>query len=273
MYLKIPRQKKPNENDTHKSKENGTSACLQLRSSYALLLEPESETPLPVSDRKEQREKKDMKEKRSKTRRRRKDREDQSASDEEDNGIRKRHRPEYEEEPREKHAAWTEGDKLEAMKRRDEQERDEFAERMRAKDKAASNSRNHQNHVNPAPPIEDVQSRRLKSREDYLAKRQVRELELLKKQIEIDQEMWSTERLTRREMREIRHRAETYRIALERQNIDNGDDGYVMPDQYFTRKAKSIRSDCRKSSPNVPTTHSRRSTPRILSNGKNDKRD
>jgi len=110
LYLKIPRQQKPNENDTHKSKENGTSACLQLRSSYALLLEPDSETPLPVSDRKERREKRDMKEKRSKTRRRREDTEDQSASDEEDNGIRKRHRPEYEEEPREKHAAWTERD-------------------------------------------------------------------------------------------------------------------------------------------------------------------
>jgi len=124
------------------------------------------------------------------------------------------------------------------MKRRDEQERDEFAERMRAKDKAASKSRNHRNHANPAPPIEDARSHRLKSREDYLAKRQVQELELLKKQIEIDQEMWISERLTRREMREIRQRAEIYRIALERQNIDNGNDGYVMPDQYFTKEGK-----------------------------------
>ena len=49
--------------------------------------------------------------------------------------------------------------------------------------------------------IEDVQSHRLKSREHYPAKRQVQQLELLKKQIEIDQEMWSTERLRRRETR------------------------------------------------------------------------
>src|SRR5947207_13923874 len=132
LFIKVPRQRKHTLTTEKKAKQKETTAFIQQNSSYKLILEPEEETPVePV-----RKEKKEKKEKKSKTRRR-EDGEDQWASDEEDKRVRKRRREEYEEEQRAKYEVTLDEEEQEELKRQDERERDEFAEKMKEKDKAA----------------------------------------------------------------------------------------------------------------------------------------
>ena len=255
LFIKVPRQRKHTLTTDKKAKQKETAAFIQQNSSYKLILEPEEETPVaPV-----RKEKKDKKEKKSKTRRR-EDGDDQWASDEEDKRVRKRRREEYEEEQRAKYEATLDEEEQEELKRQDERERDEFAEKMKEKDKAAqqkvpsgsrsstyrqvvedrsSETRNRRNLAEDSKArAEALPDLRIQSRQQYLVKRQAQQLELLKLQVREDESIWSTQRLTKKEMEEIQQRKRALQIALERQNIDDGFDGYAMPDEYFTKQGK-----------------------------------
>ena len=252
LFVKVPRQRKSGSGTEKKGKERGDAVLRQQNSSYKLLLEPEEETPV-VSVKKEKKEKKDKK---AKTRRRG-DGEDQWESDEEDKRVRKRRREEYEEEQRMKYEGELDEEEKERQRIKDEQERDEFAEKMKEKDKAAqqkvpltskasANRKVVEDRSSTRRNLaDDAEARskalpdlRIESRQQYLVKRQAQQLELLKQQVHDDEILWRNERLTKREMREIEERREALRIALERQNIDDGFDGYAMPDQYFTKQGK-----------------------------------
>ena len=255
LFIKVPRQRKHSLTTEKKAKQKETTAFIQQNSSYKLILEPEEETPVaPV-----RKEKKDKKEKKSKTRRR-EDGDDQWASDEEDKRVRKRRREEYEEEQRAKYEGTLNEEEQEELNRQDERERDEFAEKMKEKDKAAqqkvpvgSRSSTYRQVVEDRSPetrnrrnlADDAKARtealpdlRIQSRQQYLVKRQAQQLELLKLQVREDETMWSTQRLTKKEMEDIQKRRQALQIALERQNIDDGFDGYAMPDEYFTKQGK-----------------------------------
>ena len=255
LYVKVPRQRKHTVAVQRKVKEKETTAFVQQNSSYKLLLDPEEDTTqaAPV-----QKEKKEKKEKKSKTRRR-EDGEDQWASDEEEKRARKRRREVYEEEQQAKYEAQFDEEEQEEMRRQDEKERDEFAEKMKAKDKAtqqkvlplssiahtqlledrSSGNRNQRRLADdPIARAKELSSLRVESREQYLIKRQQQQIELLKQQVADDKVLWQNTRLTKREMEEIKQRQEALRIALERQNIDDGFDGYAMPDEYFTKQGK-----------------------------------
>jgi pre-mRNA-splicing factor ATP-dependent RNA helicase DHX16 len=255
LFVKVPRQRKHTVTTEKKAKQKETTAFIQQNSSYKLILEPEEETPVaPV-----RKEKKDKKEKKSKTRRR-DDGGDQWESDEEDKRVRKRRREEYEEEQRAKYEATLDEEEQEDLKRQDERERDEFAEKMKEKDKASqrkvpfgsrsstyrqviedrsSEARNLRNLADDAEGrVETLKGLRIESRQQYLVKRQAQQLELLKQQVHEDESIWSTQRLTKKEMEDIQQRKRALQIALERQNIDDGFDGYAMPDEYFTKQGK-----------------------------------
>jgi pre-mRNA-splicing factor ATP-dependent RNA helicase DHX16 len=252
LFIKVPRQRKPSLPSEKKAK---TTALIQQNASYKLLLDPEEETNVaPVK-----KEKKEKKEKKSKTRRREDD-EDQWASDEDEKRARKRRREEYEEEQRHKYEATLDDEEQEELNRQDERERDEFAEKMKAKDKAvqekvrpysitlshgkviedrSSETRNRRNLAEDANArAEAMPDLRKESRQQYLVKRQAQQIELLKLQVHEDEVLWANQRLTRREVDDIQQRKETLRLALERQNIDDGFDGYAMPDEYFTKQGK-----------------------------------
>ena len=254
LYVKVPRQRKHSVS-TEKSKHRETTKLIKQSSSYSLLLEPDEETPAPKL-----KEKKPKSEKKTKVRRR-EDTEDQWASDEEDKQARKRRREQYEDEQRAKYDdEEMDEDEKEALKLQDERERDEFAEKMKEKDLAAQRKVHRQSsrHTNPQVVedrssaarkrgnlADDAVSRsqalpdlRVESRQQYLVKRQAQQLELLKQQVRDDEILWRNEKLTKREMQEIQDRKEALRIALERQNIDDGYDGYAMPDEYFTKQGK-----------------------------------
>ncbi|KAK4113485.1 P-loop containing nucleoside triphosphate hydrolase protein [Canariomyces notabilis] len=74
---------------------------------------------------------------------------------------------------------------------------------------------------------------RLKSRQEYLKKREAEKLALLRKQVaEETAELRSGARLTEREKAEFAKNREILRLAEERARIDDYQDGYRLPDQY-----------------------------------------
>ncbi|MCJ1375604.1 Cyclin-dependent kinase catalytic subunit [Loxospora ochrophaea] len=83
---------------------------------------------------------------------------------------------------------------------------------------------------------------RLRSRQDYLKKRETEKLALLRKQVaEEEQELRDSPDLTRREIKEFEKNKEVLRIAEERLRIDDHKDGYMLPEDYITEKGKIDR--------------------------------
>ncbi|KAJ4522728.1 hypothetical protein HRR78_000215 [Exophiala dermatitidis] len=134
----------------------------------------------------------------------------------------------------------------------DARERDEFAKRLakrdeeRAKkiveDRTSKGSATAQRRA----LAEDAAAReaampdlRLRSRQDYLKKREAERLALLRKQVAEEQaELRDNPNLTKREKEEFARNKEILRIAEERLSIDDHLDGYALPEDYITEKGK-----------------------------------
>lgn len=83
---------------------------------------------------------------------------------------------------------------------------------------------------------------RLRSRQEYLKKREAQELALLRKQVaEEQQELRENPTLSEQEKAEFARNLETLRIAEERLRIDDHIEGYALPDDYITEKGKISR--------------------------------
>ena len=144
----------------------------------------------------------------------------------------------------------------EKQRRQDKRDRDEFAKRLASKD--AERAKKSQE-VRSAKDTTGAQRRaladdaaartaampdlRLRSRQDYLKKRETERLALLRKQVaDEDAELRDhPETLTRGEIEEFAKNKEVLRIAEQRLNIDEHLDGYAMPEDYITEKGKLDR--------------------------------
>jgi pre-mRNA-splicing factor ATP-dependent RNA helicase DHX16 len=83
---------------------------------------------------------------------------------------------------------------------------------------------------------------RLRSRQDYLKKREAERLALLRKQVAEEQaELRENPDLTKAEKEEFAKNKEVLRIAEERMKIDEHLDGYALPEDYITEKGKIDR--------------------------------
>ncbi|KAF2273933.1 P-loop containing nucleoside triphosphate hydrolase protein [Westerdykella ornata] len=83
----------------------------------------------------------------------------------------------------------------------------------------------------------DIAELRLRSRQDYLAKREAEQLALLRRQVaEEAEEERTNPRLTKAELREFSRNRETLRLAEERASIDDGKTGYILPDADYSNK-------------------------------------
>jgi pre-mRNA-splicing factor ATP-dependent RNA helicase DHX16 len=88
----------------------------------------------------------------------------------------------------------------------------------------------------PNPALDDI---RLRSRQEYLAKREAEKLALLRKQVaEETAELRSGVRLSEKEKADFAKNREILRLAEERAKIDDYQDGYRLPDQYLTEDGK-----------------------------------
>lgn len=136
---------------------------------------------------------------------------------------------------------------------RDQKERDDFASRMRDKDKASTKKlvEDHSGKRNDPEAAarkllgEDDQARqtampslRDRSRQEYLAKRSQQQIELLRLEIAEEERFFKGVQLTRREQRDLDYKKEVLRLAEERERIQDRDDGYHMPEDYLTEQGK-----------------------------------
>lgn len=140
---------------------------------------------------------------------------------------------------------------------KDLKERDEFAQRLKQKDaektkklvEDRSSTKEGKEVARRRALAEDVAAReaampdlRLRSRQEYLKKREAEKIALLRKQvIEESEELRSNPDLTRREKDDFAKNRELLRIAEERIRIDDYRDGYTMPEDYITEKGKIDR--------------------------------
>ncbi|KAJ9615223.1 hypothetical protein H2200_001297 [Cladophialophora chaetospira] len=135
----------------------------------------------------------------------------------------------------------------------DAKERDEFAERLAKKDEERAKkivedrSRPKDGATAQRRALaDDVSAReaampdlRLRSRQDYLKKREAERLALLRKQVSEEQlELRDNPDLSRREKEEFARNKEILRLAEERLAIDDHLDGYALPEDYITEKGK-----------------------------------
>ncbi|WVW82331.1 hypothetical protein I302_104338 [Kwoniella bestiolae CBS 10118] len=149
----------------------------------------------------------------------------------------------------------TEEERLERERLEDLAERDAFAERMKAKDKdrtkklvtdrstklgsggleAEKRSALENDPESRKAAIEDL---RLHSRQEYLTKREQQRLDLLKMEIEDEKILFRNQKMSKRELAEFERKKELIKIMEARQKIDDGTDGYMMPDDYITEQGR-----------------------------------
>ncbi|GAO47206.1 hypothetical protein G7K_1416-t1 [Saitoella complicata NRRL Y-17804] len=232
---------------------------------YALLLDDDEEEAAPVASVSRRDREKDRDRERRKERVRRKDdREDRWASDEEEREERERKRRRHDLSPSPRRRSTTperrrsrsrtpnsedEARRAEEERLRDMRERDKFAERLKNKDSSSTkkviedrSSKKDEARRNLA---DDPEARsaalpelRQRARQEYLKLREQQQLALLRKQVQDDEILFRGVKLTRKEREQIEYNKEVLRLAEERMNIDDGADGYVMPEDYITEKGK-----------------------------------
>ena len=87
----------------------------------------------------------------------------------------------------------------------------------------------------------DFDALRHRSRQEYLAKRSQQQVELLRQEIRDEETLFRGVRMTKREERELEHKRELLRIAEEFADLDDGDGGYVLPEDYLTEQGRLDR--------------------------------
>lgn len=144
-----------------------------------------------------------------------------------------------------------EEEKKERERKKDLAERDRLAKRLASKDSSSSkkfveSSARDSEVARRRALAEDAKARaaampdlRMRSRQEYLKKREAERLALLRKQVaEETAELRENPNLTRREKEEFAKNREVLRLAEERLKIDDYRDGYMMPEDYITEKGK-----------------------------------
>jgi pre-mRNA-splicing factor ATP-dependent RNA helicase DHX16 len=137
----------------------------------------------------------------------------------------------------------------------DLRDRDAFAERMRERDKERMKKvvEDRSSKATGAAAeaaqrrqlAEDVEARqtalpslRLHSRQEYLTKREIQQIELLKKEIGDDEALFAGMKTSKRERRELERKKELLRLVEERLKINDKWDGYALPEDYLTEQGK-----------------------------------
>ncbi|KAJ3379990.1 hypothetical protein HDU84_006254 [Entophlyctis sp. JEL0112] len=132
---------------------------------------------------------------------------------------------------------------------RDIKERDEFIARMQEKDKEKTKKP-----VVAAPDAEAQKRKliaeseklrteampdlRLRSRQEYLGKREEQRLLLLEREVDDEEYLFKNERLSKREIREMEYKKQVLKLAKERMKISDKVDGYMAKKGKLDKKKK-----------------------------------
>lgn len=142
-------------------------------------------------------------------------------------------------------------EKAERARLADLAERDAFASRMKDKDKDKTKGLVEDRSTkldpdsaarralakDPGAFEQAMPSLRERSRQSYLGKREQQQLDLLRIEIADDERDYKGVNITKRERDELNRKKELLRLAEERLAIDEGLDGYQMPDGQSSRHA------------------------------------
>ncbi|KAM0755976.1 Pre-mRNA splicing factor [Meredithblackwellia eburnea MCA 4105] len=205
------------------------------------------------------RDKKDREKSKSKSLRKREDGGDKWESDDEEREAKRRKEEERwaREQPREERDEPVEEEedpaaRVERERLQDIKERDEFAARMRDREKGKTRQlvEDRSSKLDP----ETIQRRALmndkeaseaampslrdRSRQAYLAKREQQQLDLLRIEIADEERDFKGVKMTRKEQEALEKKKQLLRLAEERLAIDEGFDGYQMPEDYITEQGK-----------------------------------
>ncbi|KAF8349257.1 P-loop containing nucleoside triphosphate hydrolase protein [Amanita rubescens] len=137
----------------------------------------------------------------------------------------------------------------------DLKERDEFAERMRERDKQKTKKvvEDRSSKATGAAAeaairrqlAEDTDARetalpslRQHSRQEYLTKREIQQIELLRKEIQDEEILFSGMKVSKRERENFDRKKELLRLVEERLKINDKWEGYQLPEDYLTEQGK-----------------------------------
>lgn len=144
--------------------------------------------------------------------------------------------------------------RLERERLEDLRERDEFAERMRTRDKektkkivedrsskgAAASEAAIRRQLADDPEARNsvLPSLRIHSRQEYLTKREIQQIELLRKEIADDEALFAGMKISKRERKELERKKELLKLVEERLKINDRYEGYQLPEDYITEQGK-----------------------------------
>ncbi|CCM01881.1 uncharacterized protein FIBRA_03952 [Fibroporia radiculosa] len=137
----------------------------------------------------------------------------------------------------------------------DLKERDEFAERVKQRDRektkrviedrsskatgAAAEAAERRRLADDGLARElAMPSLREHSRQEYLSKREIQRIELLRREIADDEALFAGMKISKRERRELERKKELLRLVEERLKIDDKWEGYQLPEDYITEQGK-----------------------------------
>jgi len=143
----------------------------------------------------------------------------------------------------------------EAAREHDRRERDAFAERMRDKDRERTKKLvEDRSSLRGGAAAEAAELRRLAddasaravalpsirehSRQAYLTKREIQQIELLKREIADEEALFHGMKITKREQQSLDYKKEVLKLAQARMKLADKYDGYQLPDDYFTEQGK-----------------------------------
>lgn len=265
VFSRVPRKSK-HKSSTDSSRRQAETESRALQSKKFALLHDDDEDVAPLPKEKSKSKSKDKSESSSSSKKdrhlRKRDTDGRDWESDEEEKERKRARiedvsrsrspPPIEEENPEDEAARIERERLQDLK-----ERDDFAERVKKRDldktkkvvedrssrgvAAQEAAARRQLADDTAARVAAMPSLRERSRQDYLTKRELQQIELLRKEIADDEALFHGMKISKRERRDLEYKKEVLRLAEARMKIDDRYDGYQLPEDYITEQGKIDR--------------------------------
>jgi pre-mRNA-splicing factor ATP-dependent RNA helicase DHX16 len=261
VHRQAPRKRKHGHSDDAARKQAEKDAKSLRKQQFSFVLDDDP-TPSSVTELRKDRSKGSGKDKRDRERHARKRESDarEWESDEEEQ-ARKRRKADEEvnraatPDEMDEEFPEDEGARRERERDQDLRERDEFSERVRRRDKdktkkvvedrsskasgaAAEAAQRRQLADDSVARTLAMPSLRERSRQEYLTKRELQQVELLRQEIADDEGLFRGMRISKREQRELDRKKEVLRLVEERLKIDDKWDGYMLPEDYITEQGK-----------------------------------
>lgn len=269
LFSKVPRKHKHKHSSATNARKQAEKDAKALRSQkFGFLMEDEEQNggdnAIIKKDKGKEREREKQKEKRDKHIRKREYDGKEWESDEEEKSRKRLKSGEEEEasgsgrrgyEDAEMEAPEDEEARRERERQEDLRDRDAFAERVRDRDKektkkvvedrsskltgaAAEAAQRRQLADDTEARGVALPSLRLHSRQEYLTKREMQQIELLRKEIADDEALFSGMKISKRERLELDRKKELLKLVEERLRINDKWEGYMLPEDYITEQGK-----------------------------------